>query len=152
MAPPTRYWEDYEVGAVYEIGSKTMTKEEMIDFASKFDPQPFHLDEDAGRKSIFRGLAASGWHTSSEVMRLLVDNYISRETSMGSPGIDELRWLKPVLAGDTISAKVRIMDKKPSRSRPEMGSIFNQYEVYNQNGELVMTMKGIGLFRRRSTA
>lgn len=152
MAPPTRYWEDYELGAVYDIGSKTMTKEEMIDFASKFDPQPFHLDEEAGRKSIFRGLSASGWHTSSEVMRLLVDNYISRDTSMGSPGIDELRWLKPVLAGDTISAKVRILDKKPSRSRPEMGSIFNQYEVYNQKGELVMTMKGIGLFRRRSTS
>ena len=152
MAPPTRYWEDYELGAVYDIGSKTMTKEEMIDFASKFDPQPFHLDEEAGRKSIFGGLSASGWHTSSEVMRLLVDNYISRDTSMGSPGIDELRWLKPVLAGDTISAKVRIMDKKPSRSRPEMGSIFNQYEVYNQRGELVMTMKGIGLMRRRSAA
>lgn len=152
MAPPTRFWEDYELGAVYDIGSKTMTKEEMIDFASKFDPQPFHLDEEAGRKSIFGGLSASGWHTSSEVMRLLVDNYISRETSMGSPGIDELRWLKPVLAGDTISAKVRIMDKKPSRSRPEMGSIFNQYEVYNQRGELVMTMKGIGLMRRRPAA
>lgn len=149
MAPPTRYWEDYELGAVYDIGSKTMTKAEMIDFASKFDPQPFHLDEEAGRKSIFGGLSASGWHTSSEVMRLLVDNYISRETSMGSPGVDELRWLKPVLAGDTISAKVRILDKKPSRSRPEMGSIFNQYEVYNQRGELVMTMKGIGLMRRR---
>ncbi len=150
MAPPTRYWEDYELGAVYDIGSKTMTKAEMIDFASKFDPQPFHLDEEAGRKSIFGGLSASGWHTSSEVMRLLVDNYISRETSMGSPGVDELRWLKPVLAGDTISAKVRILDKKPSRSRPEMGSIFNQYEVYNQRGELVMTMKGIGLMRRRT--
>lgn len=150
MAPPTRYWEDYELGAVYDIGSKTMTKAEMIDFASKFDPQPFHLDEEAGRKSIFGGLSASGWHTSSEVMRLLVDNYISRETSMGSPGVDELHWLKPVLAGDTISAKVRILDKKPSRSRPEMGSIFNQYEVYNQRGELVMTMKGIGLMRRRT--
>lgn len=152
MAPPTRYWEDYELGAVYDMGSKTMTKEEIIDFAAKFDPQPFHLDEEAAKKSIFKGLAASGWHTCSEVMRLMVDNYISRETSMGSPGLDEIRWLKPVLAGDTITAKIRIVDKKPSRSRPDMGSVFNEYEIYNQKGELVMTMKGIGLMRRRTAA
>ena len=149
MAGPTRFWEDYELGAVYEIGSKLMTKEEIVEFASKYDPQPFHLDEDARRRSIFGGLAASGWHTCSSVMRLLVDNYISRETSLGSPGVDEVRWLKPVLAADTVTAKVRIVDKKPSRSRPEMGSIFNQYEVYNQAGALVMTMKGVGLIRRR---
>ncbi len=152
MAPPTRYWEDYELGAVYDIGSKTMTKEEIVEFASKYDPQPFHLDEEAGRKSIFGGLSASGWHTCSSVMRLLVDNYVSRETSLGSPGLDEIRWLKPVLAGDTITARIRIIDKKPSRSRPDMGSVHNQYEVYNQKGELVMTMKAIGLFRRRPTA
>ena len=152
MAGPTRFWEDYEVGAVYDIGSKLMTKEDIVDFASKFDPQPFHLDEEAGRRSIFGGLAASGWHTCSAVMRLLVDNYVSRETSLGSPGVDEIRWLKPVLAGDTISARIRILDKKASRSRPEMGSIFNQYEVYNQDGVLVMTMKGVGLFRRRPAA
>lgn len=152
MAVPVRYWEDYEIGAVFDIGSKTMTKAEMIDFAAKFDPQPFHLDEEEGKKSIFKGLAASGWHTCSEVMRLLVDNYVCRETSLGSPGLDEIRWLKPVLAGDTIRAQIRILDKKPSRSRPDMGSIFNQYEVFNQKDELVMTMKGIGLFRRRPAA
>ncbi|MGE0154170.1 MAG: MaoC family dehydratase [Reyranellaceae bacterium] len=152
MPAPLRYWEDYELGAVYELGSKTMTKEEIVEFAAKYDPQPFHLDEEAAKKSLFGGLAASGWHTCSAVMRLLVDNYICRETSMGSPGLDEIRWLKPVLAGDTISARIRILDKKPSRSRPEMGSISNQYEVHNQKGELVMTMKGVGLFRRRPAA
>lgn len=149
MAGPTRFWEDYEIGAVYDIGSKLMTRDDIVDFASKFDPQPFHLDEEAGRKSIFGGLAASGWHTCSAVMRLLVDNYVSRETSLGSPGVDEIRWLKPVLAGDTIKAQVRVVDKKPSRSRPEMGSVFNQYEVHNQHGALVMMMKGVGLIRRR---
>ena len=149
MPGPQRYWEDYQVGAKFELGSKTMTKEEIIDFATKFDPQPFHTDEAAAKKSFFGGLIASGWHTCSECMRLMVDSYLSPGTSLGSPGLDEIRWLKPVYAGDTISARIVIEDKRPSRSKPDIGSVFNRYEVHNQKGELVMTMKGIGIIRRR---
>jgi acyl dehydratase len=149
MPGPQRYWEDYQVGAKFELGSKTMTKEEIIDFATKFDPQPFHTDEAAAKKSFFGGLIASGWHTCSECMRLMVDSYLSPGTSLGSPGLDEIRWLKPVYAGDTISARIVIEDKRPSRSKSDIGSVFNRYEVHNQKGELVMTMKGIGIIRRR---
>jgi acyl dehydratase len=149
MPGPQRYWEDYQVGAKFELGSKTMTKEEIIDFATKFDPQPFHIDEAAAKKSFFGGLIASGWHTCSECMRLMVDSYLSPGTSLGSPGLDEIRWLKPVYAGDTISARIVIEDKRPSRSKSDIGSVFNRYEVHNQKGELVMTMKGIGIIRRR---
>lgn len=152
MAGPARYWEDFEIGSVTQLGSKTVTAAEIIAFAREYDPQPFHIDEEAAKHSFYGGLIASGWHTASCVMRLLVDGYISTETSMGSPGIDELRWLRPVRPGDTITARVRIVDKKPSRSRPEMGSVFNSYEVFNQKGELIMTMKGVGLFRRRPAA
>jgi acyl dehydratase len=150
MVGPVRYWEDYEIGSVTELGTKKMTKDEIIDFAGKFDPQPFHVDEQAAKKSFFGGLIASGWHTCSAVMRLMVDNYVSPSTSLGSPGVDEVRWLKPVYAGDTISARIIIEDKRPSRSKPDIGSIFNRYEVHNQKGELVMTMKGIGIMRRRT--
>jgi acyl dehydratase len=146
-----RYWEDYEVGAVFEVGSTNFTKEEIVDFAQKFDPQPFHIDEAAAKKSPFGGLIASGWHTCSKVMRLMVDNYLSPGTSLGSPGLDEIRWLKPVYAGDTISARIIIEDKRPSRSKPNIGSVFNRYEVHNQKGELVMTMKGIGIIARRAS-
>lgn len=152
MSRPERYWEDYKVGAEFPLGSKTMTKEEIVDFAKKFDPQPFHIDEAAAKQSFFGGLIASGWHTCSEVMRLMVDNYLSPKTSLGSPGLDEVRWLKPVYAGDTISAKIVIVDTKPSRSKPNIGSVFNRYEVHNQKGELVMTMKGIGIIARRAAS
>ncbi len=152
MAGRERYWEDYEVGSTIELGSKTMTKEEMIDFATKFDPQPFHIDEAAAKQSVFGGLIASGWHTCSECMRLMVDSYLSPSTSLGSPGLDEVRWLKPVYAGDTITARIIIEGKRPSRSKPDIGSVFNRYEVDNQKGELVMTMKGIGIIRRRPPA
>jgi acyl dehydratase len=150
MAGPVRYWDDYEIGSVTELGTKKMTKEEIIDFAGKYDPQPFHVDEQAAKKSFFGGLIASGWHTCSAVMRMMVDSYVSPSTSLGSPGVDEVRWLKPVYAGDTISARIIIEDKRPSRSKPDIGSIFNRYEVHNQKGELVMTMKGIGIMRRRT--
>lgn len=152
MAAPKRYWEDYEVGALIELGSTSMTKEEIVEFASRYDPQPFHVDEAAAKESFFKGLIASGWHTCSAVMRLLVDHYLSPETSMGSPGVDEIRWLRPVRPGDTLTAKVRIVDKRPSRSRPDVGSVFNEYQVFNQNGELVMTMKGVGIIRRKAAA
>jgi len=151
MADKTRYWEDIEIGTVTQLGRATMTKEEIIDFARKFDPQPFHIDEEAAKKSMFGGLIASGWHTCSVVMRLMVDAIISQSpaASLGSPGVDEVRWLKPVYAGDTITGRITVIDKKASKSRPEMGSVFNHNEIFNQKGELVLTIKGIGLYRRR---
>ena len=151
MTDSTKYWEDIEIGTVTQLGKVTMTKDEIIDFARRFDPQPFHIDEDAARKSMFGGLIASGWHTCAAVMRLMVDAIISQSpaASLGSPGVDEIRWLKPVYAGDTITGRITVVDKKASKSRPEMGSVFNHNEIFNQKGELVMTTKGIGLYRRR---
>lgn len=146
-----RYWEDIEIGTVTELGKVTMTKDEIIAFATRFDPQPFHIDEDAAKRSHFGGLIASGWHTCSAMMRLMIDAVVSQSpaAAMGSPGVDEIRWLKPVFAGDTITGRVTVMDKKASQSRPDMGSVFNRNEIFNQKGELVMTMRGIGLYKRR---
>ena len=143
------WWEDFKVGERSEMGRHTFSEDEILAFGRQFDPQPFHTDPEAARATPFGGLIASGWHTCAVGMRLMVDQYIGRTASLGSPGIEDIRWLKPVLAGDTINAQVRVVDKKPSRSRPEMGSVFNQYEVHNQHGALVMTMKGVGLIRRR---
>ncbi|NUO73608.1 MAG: MaoC family dehydratase, partial [Frateuria sp.] len=96
------YWEDLEPGSVRELGSVTPTAQEVREFASKFDPQPFHLDEEAGRRSVFGALCASGWHTCSMAMRLTVDNFLNESSSMGSPGLENIRWLKPVYPGDTL--------------------------------------------------
>lgn len=151
MNDKTRYWEDIEIGTITQLGRVTLTKEDIIDFARRFDPQPFHIDEEAARKSMFGGLIASGWHTCAAAMRLMCDAIISHSpaSSLGSPGVDEIRWLKPVYAGDTITGRTTVVDKKASRSRPDMGSVFSRNEIFNQKGELVMTSKGIGLYRRR---
>lgn len=147
--PADRYFEDYVPGAVHQFGSVTVTEPEIIDFAERFDPQPFHLDPEEARKSPFGGLIASGWHTVSLSMRLLVENYISQSASLGSPGADELRWRKPVRPGDTLSLRVTILESKLSRSKPDQGTIRTHVEVLNQNHEVVMTWKGMGMFRCR---
>ena len=146
----TRYaFEDFHVGHVMEIGQRTVTPEEIIAFASQFDPQPFHLSEEAGRRSIYGSLIASGWHTAAMVMRMSCDAYLLDSRSMGSPGIDELRWLKPVRAGDTIRARFEVMEIRPSKSKPDRGIVVSAWRVFNQHDELVMTMRGMGMFRRR---
>ncbi|MEI8183847.1 MAG: MaoC family dehydratase, partial [Desulfomonile sp.] len=104
-----RYFEDYVPGSVHEFGSIAVEEAEMINFARRFDPQPFHIDPEAAKQSIFGGLIASGWHTASLAMRLLVDHYISHVASLGSPGVDELRWLKPVRPGDTLSVRITLL-------------------------------------------
>jgi acyl dehydratase len=144
-----RYWDDYEIGAKFPLGSATFTADEIVTFAREFDPQSFHVDADAARESMFGGLIASGWHVTSKLMRLFVDNYIDCRTALGSPGVDEIRWLKPVRPGDTLTAWVECAGKVASRSRPDMGVIHEHWHATNQKGELVLTLKGINLVRRR---
>jgi acyl dehydratase len=146
---PRYAFEDFAVGEVIACGSRTVTAEEIVAFAGQFDPQPFHVDEDAGRRSIYGSLIASGWHTASLAMRMACDGYLLRSTSAGSPGIDALRWMKPVRAGDTIRLDVVTVETRPSQSRPDRGVVVSEWRVHNQHDELVMTMRGMGLFLRR---
>ena len=133
-----RWFEDYAPGAVHDLGSVVVDEQEVIAFAQQFDPQSFHLDKERAKKSAFGGLIASGWHTASMTMRLIVDHYLSEVSSEGSPGIDELRWLRPVRPGDQLSVRVTILDARRSRSRPERGIVRSQIETLNQDGEIVM--------------
>ena len=145
-----RYWEDIEPGASSAFGRYEVTREEVVEFAGKYDPQPFHLSNEAAAATYFGRLSASGWHTCGMTMRMLVDNMVAEESAgLGSPGLDELRWLKPVYPGDTLRCETRVIDKTPSRSRPDMGSFRSEVTVYNQHDEPVMRMKTIGLIRRR---
>lgn len=143
------YFEDFEPGQTIEVGTRTVTEEEIIDFASRFDPQPFHVDKDAAAKSIYGGIIASGWHTCGMMMRMMVDNFLRQSSSMGSPGVDEIRWLKPVRAGDTLSVSTTILESRPSTSKPDRGVVMTQWHARNQNGELVATVKGMGMYGRR---
>ena len=143
------YFDDFEVGQTIELGSCTVTKEEIIEFALKFDPQPFHINEKEAAKTIYGGLIASGWHTGSLFMRLLYDGLLSRAASMGSPGQDEMRWVRPVRPGDTLSARGVIEEKIPSRSKPDRGLVRTTYQVFNQEGLEVMKIRGLGIFAKR---
>ena len=143
-------FEDMEVGASYEIGQHTFTREEIVEFAQKFDPQPFHVDEAAAAESPFRGLIASGWHTCSVMMGMLVRNLLADSTSMGSPGLDEIRWLKPVRVGDTITMMNVIVDKRVSDSKPDRGIVSTRWEGINQHGEVVVTVRSKGIFGLRN--
>jgi acyl dehydratase len=147
-----RYLEDFTVGETIDLGSKTVSRDEIVRFAREFDPQPFHVDEEAARSTIYRGLIASGWHTVAIFMRLLVDGMLKGSASMGSPGVDEVRWLVPVRPGDTLTARALVLDVVPSRSKPDRGHIRTTYEAHNQKGEKVMTMTGRGIFGRRPAA
>jgi acyl dehydratase len=147
---PKYYWEDFKVGEVQQIGERRVDKDEIIEFAIQFDPQPFHIDEAAATQSMYGGLVASGWHTCSMVMRMMCDAYMLQSASVGSPGIDNLKWLKPVRPGDTISARRTTLETRASKSKPDIGIVNNLWEVFNQNGEMVMSMQGYGMFRRRN--
>jgi len=149
MAQRYVYLEDFVVGEGIELGSRAVTREAVVEFASRYDPQPFHVDEGAAKASIFGGLIASGWHTASMFMRLFVDRVLAGGASLGSPGIDEIRWPRPVRPGDTLTARVTVLEAAPSRSKPDRGHVRIRYEVSNQTGETVMTMIGVSLYRRR---
>lgn len=147
------YFEDFEVGQTRRFGNYEVTEGEIIAFASKFDPQPFHLERDAARKSVFGDLCASGWHTCAMTMRMMVDHMTqNRAAAMGSPGVDEIRWLKPVLVGDVLSVESEVVDTRASNSRPGLGFVKVRYKVSNQRGEAVMTMVGNGMFACRPPA
>ena len=144
------YWEDMEVGSSREFGHYDVTRDEVLEFAHKYDPQPFHISDEAAAKTHFGRIAASGWHTGAMSMRVLVDA-LSKEpqASLGSPGVDELRWLKPVYPGDRLTVSGTIIDKTPSRSKPALGTIRTHTIVTNQNGVDVMRYTSIVLMRRR---
>jgi len=149
MAGPLRYWEDVEVGQAFELGSRTLSRHDIIGFAVDYDPQLFHLDPEMAKGTSFGGLIASGLQTLSVGMRLLADGFLNPDSSMGSPGLDELRWLKPVWPEDTLTLRIEITDKRASRSRPEMGSVMLNWTLSNQRGEPVLAVKGVNLMRRR---
>jgi len=144
-----RYWEDYKVGTKYPLGSTGFTAEEIVEFAEKFDPQTFHVDAEAAKESLFGGLCASGWHVAAKLMRLFVDNYVDKRTALGSPGLDELRWLKPVRPGDTLYGKASVEEKRESASKPDRGIVKLKYWVENQRGEMVMSFYGNQLVSKR---
>ncbi|MFL6758918.1 MaoC family dehydratase [Sphingomonas sp.] len=146
------YFEDLQVGAETEFGSYDVTRDEVLEFARKYDPQPFHLSDEEAAKTHFGRLSASGWHTAAMTMAVIARKVVNeKQAGLGSPGIDELRWKKPVYPGDTLHVRGRIIDKTPSRSRPEMGSFRTETTVANQNGDVVMTFQSIVLIRRRPT-
>jgi acyl dehydratase len=146
------YWEDLQPGTVRELGTTSVSAEEIKAFAEQFDPQPFHLDEAAGRHSLFGNLCASGWHTCALAMRLTVDNFLNESASMGSPGLESLRWLKPVYAEDRLTLRHTILESRPMRKRPDVGIVRSRWELTNQNDEKVLEMEGYGMFGRRTPA
>jgi acyl dehydratase len=148
----TLFWEDLQPGSVRELGTTSVTPEEIKEFAAKYDPQPFHLDEEAGRQSLFGGLVASGWQTAALAMRLTVDNMLSHSASRGSPGLESLRWLKPVYPGDQLSLRHLILESKAMRKRPDTGLVRSRWELFNQDGAKVLEMEGWGMFGRRQPA
>jgi acyl dehydratase len=145
------YFEDIIVGSTSSFGHYEVTMEEVLEFASKYDPQPFHLDNEAAAQTHFGRISASGWHTCAMTMRMLVDNMkVNKQAGLGSPGVDEIRWLKPVYPGDTLRVEGEILSKRQSVSKPEMGSFQGRNTVYNQDDVAVMTMVSTGLIRVRN--
>jgi acyl dehydratase len=144
-----RYFEDYVEGDVHRFGAIAVELDEMIAFAKRFDPQAMHADPEAARHTPFGGLIASGWHTAGLMMRLYVEHYLTQVASLASPGLDELRWLKPVRPGDTLSVRVTVLKAVASKSKPDRGAVTSFVEVINQAGETVMTFKAVNIIGKR---
>lgn len=148
----TVFFEDFTPGDTAEFGGYRVTEEEIVDFARRYDPQPYHLDREAAKASIFGDLCASGWHTCAMTMRMMVDHMAeSGAASLGSPGVDQIRWLKPVYAGDELSVRTEVIETRPLRRRRGLGIVKSSYTVVNQKGEPVMTFIGNGFFARRTS-
>lgn len=145
----TRYFEDFAPGQVFELGSRGITREEIVEYAREWDPQSFHVDEAAAERSPYGGLIASGLHTLVIYMRLLVDGLLRDAAGHGSPGVDELRWLRPVRPGDTLSARATVLETRPSSRRPDRGTVLVACELSNQDGEVVLSMRVPELIGRR---
>jgi len=153
MAPEADlYFEDYVPGSVHEFGPAVVDEAEIVEFASRYDPQPIHTDPQWARSGPFGGLIASGWHTAAIMMRLLVDQYLPPAASLGSPGIDELRWLRPVRPGDELRVRVTVIEARPSRSKPDRGLLRSRIEVLEAGGSAVMTLTALNMIRRRPHA
>ncbi|GAB4240149.1 MAG: MaoC family dehydratase [Methyloligellaceae bacterium] len=144
------YWEDFEPGRTVALGERRVTRQEIIAFAAEFDPQPIHLDENAARNSILGGLSASGWHSCALLMRMICDAYLVKAASLGSPGLDEIRFAAPVRPDDVLRARFTCLEKRPSNSRPDTGICKISYEVFNQHDELVLSWTCTQFFGRRS--
>ena len=143
------YFEDYLLGAVFEYGEIPVTETEIIEFARRFDPQYLHVDRERAIQGPFGGLIASGWHTAAMMMRLIVDNFLAKNASLGSPGIDELRWLRPVRPGDVLSVRLSVLEATRSRSKPDRGVVRTLCEVLNKNREVVMSLKAMNIIACR---
>jgi acyl dehydratase len=143
------YFEDFFAGQDIDLGTRTVSEDEIIAFASQFDPQPFHIDREAAAQSIYGGVIASGWHTCSMMMRMVVDGLMAKSSSMGSPGLDGVRWLAPVRAGDTLNVHYQTTRVKASSSKPDRGVVWSKWVAINQHGETVCTVEGMGMFRKR---
>jgi acyl dehydratase len=144
-----RWFEDYTVGEVFEFGDHLVTAEEIVDFARRYDPQPFHIDPVAAGQSSFGGLVASGWMSGAVLMRMMCDHFIAPSSAMGSPGVDELRWLRPVRPGDRLKARVTVLQTRRSQSKPDRGSVVLLQELMDHAGAVVMTQRGRALYRCR---
>jgi acyl dehydratase len=145
-------WEDLQVGTTLELGSITVDREEALAFARRYDPQPFHVDDEAAAHSGFGRLAASGWHTCAMAMSLYVRHFTLRSASLGSPGVEQIKWLKPVYPGDVLTLRQRIVDRRPMKSRPNAGLVRGIMEMFNQNGDQVLLIDAWGMFGRRTSA
>lgn len=144
-----RYFDDLRSGENIRLGTLTVTAEEIVEFATRYDPQPFHVDPVAARESIYGGLIASGWHTSALFMRLLVDGFLRDAASLGSPGVEQLRWPAPVRPGDELTGLLCILETRASRSRPDRGIVTSSGELRNQDGQTVLTLIATNLLGRR---
>jgi acyl dehydratase len=152
MTPTTLHWEDFAPGWQHESPPRTLTASEIVAFAREFDPQTYHTDEEAAKASPFGGLIASGWHTCSIAMRLMCDGYLLRTSCIGSPGLDGLRWLKPVRPGDTLRLRATALEQTPSQKDPTRGTVSFRWDVLNQRDEVVCSMTGRQHYRRRTPA
>lgn len=146
------YWEDLQPGSKRDLGTVSPTREEIIAFATQFDPQPFHLDDVAAKASVFGGLCASGWHTCAMAMRLMVTQFLQMSASLGSPGLENIQWKTPVFPNDTLHLQHTILETRPMRSKPDVGLVRTAWDMHNQHGASVLHMEGWGMFRRRHPA
>lgn len=144
-----RWFEDYKPGTVEEYGSATLTEDELLDFARRFDPQPMHIDPLFAASGPFGGLIASGWHTAGLMMRLLADNYLSKVAGLASPGVDELRWPHPVRAGDILRLRVEVVEARESRSKPDRGVVRTRATLLNQDNVVVMSLLAVNMVAKR---
>jgi len=146
------YWEDFPAGKSEEFGGVRVDRDEIIEFARRYDPQPFHVDEEEAKRSSFGGLIASGWMTAGLAMKMACDAFWSHAASLGSPGVEQLKWTRPVRPGDTLKVRLTVLEARPLKSKPNVGLLKNRWEVLNQDREVVMQMEGFAMLERRNAA